>query len=79
MGHLFLGEPFTPRELLSALTSLIGVVFITKPHALFGGRDEDLLISESGETLGAGWGIGEGKFAVGLGLLGVISASAACE
>lgn len=79
MGHLFLNEPFTPRELTSAFTSFAGVLFITKPHALFGGKDEDFLVSEKGQTLGAGWGIGEAKFAVGLGLLGVASASAACE
>lgn len=79
MGHLFLNEPFTPRELASAFASLLGVVCITKPHAVFGGRDEDTLVSEAGETLGAGWGVGESKFAVGLGLLGVLSAAAACE
>ena len=72
-AHLFLGETFTQRELLSAFSSLVGVVCVARPAALFGGDDPT-----SGERF-VGWGIGARKVALGVSLLGVTGAAAACE
>lgn len=73
-AHVFLGETFTERELLASLASLVGVVFITWPSFLFGEGEKDL----SGERVLA-WEIRETHVALGVSLLGVFGAAAACE
>lgn len=74
LGHFFLGEPFTRRELLAGFFSLLGVILIVEPSVLFGGERLGL-----DRQANVDWGIGKRSIAVSVGLLGVGGAAAACE
>ena len=42
LGYVFLGESFTYREAVAGLVALVGVLFIARPFAFFGGgKDEE--------------------------------------
>jgi drug/metabolite transporter (DMT)-like permease len=82
-GHIFLREPFERRETLAAFASLIGVLLVTRPHALFGGDEAFTVQHVARQTGGTGAGGrfvgGSARAAVFVTCLGVAGAAAACE
>ncbi|CUA78365.1 hypothetical protein RSOLAG22IIIB_13104 [Rhizoctonia solani] len=74
-GFLFLREAVSWKQMVAGLASLVGVVLIAKPTSLFGGNGK----TDTGS--GAGGPIvteAERMVAVGVAMLGVLGASAAC-
>lgn len=47
---LFLGTPFTRKELLAGLIAIIGVFFVAHPASIFGGAENTIGASKAGEV-----------------------------
>ncbi|KAL5480376.1 hypothetical protein ACEPAI_1646 [Sanghuangporus weigelae] len=73
-GYFFLGEAFHRREALAGLTSMVGVVLIARPEAIFGAHPSSSSdVVDPDETVTPGQRLG----AVGVALLGVLGATGA--
>jgi len=76
-GALFLGEIFSYREAVAGLVSLVGVVLIARPTAIFGSESPSLP-SETTSTSPVEKGSqAERLIAIGIALIGVLGSSGA--